>query len=273
MYFSLCRSWTRYHAEDGDPWLHATSHPRDAGELRGTGKWGCRQQDQRRPPRKLQSQSVPQLCPKQSSHTIAVVTAHLFFIRSLSLHVGLCLLPRCSEPEGQRRWALTHRRLAEPTSSSPTTQVHIYWSACHHCRNTVRTWGGGEAGAGQEGWRDNTRLTLLIHLPPLLSISSTFLKKRWKQTWTQWRPVLNETEREQHNGTNKRTINTDWPKHQTLCFFLLLLMFCCTLKQTATLGLVKRPHSSKTLGLFSFSIKKKKKTRRTDFVQKIHKYI
>lgn len=29
----VCRSGARHHTEDGDPWIHAASHPGDAGEL------------------------------------------------------------------------------------------------------------------------------------------------------------------------------------------------------------------------------------------------
>lgn len=38
----LCRGRACHHPQDGDPRLHATTHPGDAGELGGSGKRCCR---------------------------------------------------------------------------------------------------------------------------------------------------------------------------------------------------------------------------------------
>lgn len=143
--FPSCRSWACNHAEDGDSRLHATSHPGDAGELRRSGKRSRRRTTQRRPPRQLQPQPVPQLCPKQSSYTIAVVTAHVFiFIFSLccALSPPINVLKRRGEGGGSS-WPLTaeHRRPAEPTTSSPTTKIPISWSAFPSLWISIQTWG------------------------------------------------------------------------------------------------------------------------------------
>lgn len=91
-----CRSRASHHSEDGDPRLHASSHPGDAGELRRSGEWSLRQPAQWCTARQLQPQSVPELCPKQSTHTVTVVTVHPFEFSWCSAY-----LP--SDEEEQRR--------------------------------------------------------------------------------------------------------------------------------------------------------------------------
>lgn len=189
------RSWACHHPEDGNPRLHAPSHPGDAGELRRSGKWCRRWPDQWCPPRQLQPQFVPQLCPKQSSHTIAVVTAHLFIFP----HVALRLLPRRSKEEGWRRGALT---LTEPAASSATTQIPTSWSAFPSLRNTVLTWGEvrpGHAGATGCLW-ETTPLTLLMTPPPSPStlLPSPPFSKR-----------LTETKSE-HNSAAETSFDWKW---------------------------------------------------------------
>lgn len=64
------RSRASDHPEDGDTWLHASAHPGDAGELRGTGgarSWGREGEGSRSPrrggnrARKLSPESVPKI--------------------------------------------------------------------------------------------------------------------------------------------------------------------------------------------------------------------
>ncbi|CAB1341564.1 unnamed protein product, partial [Coregonus sp. 'balchen'] len=78
------------HSEDGDPRLHAPTHPGDAGELRGSGGPGGQRgplQRRRGPTRQLQPQPVPQLSPQQPACT-------------LPLDGGPLPPPRQRQPEG-----------------------------------------------------------------------------------------------------------------------------------------------------------------------------
>lgn len=115
---AACRGRACHHSEDGDPWLHAPSHPGDAGELGRFGKRSDGQPELWSTARKLQPQSVPQLRPKQSSYTITVEDMNSFFLSSRrALSRPVMVLKTGS---GGRPWSRLLNIKA--TSSSSTTQ-------------------------------------------------------------------------------------------------------------------------------------------------------
>lgn len=138
-----CRSWASHHSEDGDPRLHASSHPGDVGELWRSGERCYKQPAQWCTPRQLQPQSVPQLGPKQSTHTITVVTVHLLKFSWCSLSPPSAAWWGGAKEEGLNK----NMRPTRPTSSSATTQNLTFWSAFSHS-GAPSSCAGGKAKPG-----------------------------------------------------------------------------------------------------------------------------
>lgn len=238
----FCRSWASHHSEDGDPRLHASSHPGDAGELRRSGEWSLRQPAQWCTPRQLQPQSVPELCPKQSTHTITVVTVHRFKFSWCS-----------PSPPSAAWWGGAKEERLDPEHGGPGQPPPLLPHKTSPpdllsltLELTPRVW-GGKAKTGQGNFDASKRphckhCWWLVLLHPSLRL----VERNWD--------VLETCKsRMRHCGTNRNKENTN-TRHFSVELWGRLQGW----------GLWKDSHPQR---LFLSSLKK------TDFIQRIYNYI